>query len=290
MNFLLKASVAGIVLACAPAQADTFFVTTEDSVVKVTEDSAFVFATGLKEPTGIVEDGAGNIYVGNRGANEILEYPIINGAVSSTPIVFASGLHAPQDLAFDHAGNLYEADQGSGTVYKFAFNGTRLSNKANPVITGLADNDRPCGLCFDAQGDLYVAAYIGGILKFTNNGGMWGSPAIFASFSRARQMVFDKHGNLFTADHVDQRVYEFLATPGGLSAKATIFAERNGLNAPGGVAFDSAGNLYVTNWGCGSGTDGLEYPLTGGALSNNPVPFVSGFTAPAYILTYNAPK
>src|ERR1700761_6914129 len=113
MNRLLEIAFAGAFLACVPLQADTFFVTTEDSVVKVTEDSAFVFAAGLKEPTGIVEDGAGNIYVGNRGANEILEYPMVNGTLSSTPIVFASGLHAPQDLAFDHAGNLYEADQGS---------------------------------------------------------------------------------------------------------------------------------------------------------------------------------
>ncbi len=290
MNLLLKASLAGALLACLPAHADTFFVTTEDSVVKVTEDSAFVFATGLKDPTGIVEDGAGNIYVGNRGANEILEYPMVNGAVSSTPIVFASGLHAPQDLAFDHAGNLYEADQGSGTVNKFALNGTRLSRKADPVITGLADNNRPCGLCFDAQGNLYVAAYIGGILKFANTGAPWTTPTVFASFSRARQMVFDKHGNLFTADHVDQRVYEFLNTPGGLSNKPVIFAENNGLNAPGGVAFDSAGNLYVTNWGCGSGTDGLEYPLVNGVLSNSATPFVSGFNAPAYILNYTAPR
>ena len=127
-------------------------------------------------------------------------------------------------------------------------------------------------------------------MKFANTGAPWTAPTVFASFSRARQMAFDKHGNLFTADHVDQRVYEFLNTPEGLSNKPTIFAENNGLNMPSGVTFDSSGNLYITNWGGGGGTDGLEYPLVNGVLSNTATPFINGFNAPAYILDYVVPR
>ncbi len=237
----------------------------------------------------MAEDRAGNLYVANFGADNILEFPCVHGALGSTPILFAANLHAPMDLAFDAEGNLYEADQEGGVINKFPFSGERLLNIPSAVITGLTGDHRPCYLRFDAQGSLYVAEYIGGILKFVHIDGPAWTGSIFATVTRARQLAFDAQGNLFTADHMRQMIYKFVNTPEGLSSKPQVFAMDNGLNAPHGIAFDHAGNLYIANWGGDRGTDLLEYPATNGQLSADPSPFVTGFKAPTSILVYHAP-
>jgi hypothetical protein len=261
----------------------------EDYIAKITDDGASIFADGLSHPQGMAEDSSGDLFVANCYADTILEFPVIKGGLSNKPVVFASGLHRPSDLAFDHLGNLFEADSASGAINKFIYSGGELSNTPIPVITDLNGNENPCGLCFDTQENLYVAISIGGIIKFAHtNSGLAATPTIFAKFSRARQMAFDKKGNLFTADHVDQRVYEFINSSEGLSNEPTVFAEKGSLFAPIGVAFDSTGNLFVTNWGYGGGTNALEFPNVDGVLSGNSIVFATDFKAPNYMFIYSA--
>ena len=147
----------------------------------------------------------------------------------------------------------------------------------------------PMNLAFDSQGNLYLAILIGGILKFTNTAsGLSNMPDAqpFSTISRARELAFDKKGNLFVANHIagDVGIYEFLHSPSGLSGTPTVFAMGDELDGPEGMAFDSHGNLYVTNWGYGHGTEILEYPNTNGILSSTPVVYGSDFNAPNYIL------
>jgi sugar lactone lactonase YvrE len=154
---------------------------------------------------------------------------------------------------------------------------------------------QPDDLAFDLRGNLYVAIEIGGILRFSETAaGVSRLPDAqpFSTVSRAREMAFDKEGNLFTANHLagEWSVYKFLNTRGGLSNTPQIFAQGHGLDGPHGVTFDSAGSLYVTNWGGGNGTQILRYPVVKGKLSDTPTVWGAGFHSPVLIVAVKVPK
>jgi glucose/arabinose dehydrogenase len=277
-------------------RADDFYISclTDNTIAKISGDTASIFSSGTAPFWGLAVDRLGNLYVSNQGVNGILKYASVNGTLSTTPTVFASGLHAPLGLAFDQSGNLYESES-CGNINKFIFSGRTLSDQPVLFVDGssehanLVGSRQPDDLAFDQQGNLYVAIEIGGILKFTNSpSGLSNMPdeKPFSTVSRARQMAFDKKGNLFTANHLvgENYVYEYSNTPSGLSSTPKIFAKGNGLDGPYGVTIDSVGNLYVTNWGFYQGTDILEYPVINGILSNIPVVYATGFGSPVLMV------
>src|SRR5207248_4576317 len=164
--------------------------------------------------------------------------------------IFASGLLLPDrvGLAFDSAGNLFVA--ADVTIYKFTPTGARttfatVQNGAN-------------GLAFDPAGNLFVAAGVfellnpntGLVYKFTPTG----VRTTFASgLNYPFALAFDSRGNLFVADGgydgfdfpvLGAAVYKF--TPSGL--RSTVASEDDQVPViPGGLAIDSADNLFVAN-------------------------------------------
>ena len=278
------------------ALADDFYISCmgDNTIAKISSDTASIFASGKAPFWGLAVDRLGNLYVSNRGGNNILKYASVFGTISNTPTIFASGLHAPLGIAIDRSGNLYEAET-SGNINKFIFSGGTLSKQPVLFVDGstehanLVGDRQPNQLAFDQQGNLYVAIEIGGILRFINSAsGLSNMPdeKPFSTVSRARQMAFDNKGNLFTANHLsgENYIYEYPNTASGLSDTPRIFAEGNGLDGPYGVTFDSLGNLYVTNWGYYHGTDILEYPATDGVLSSTPVLYATGFSSPVLMV------
>src|SRR5208282_1097228 len=76
--------------------------------------------------------------------------------------------------------------------------------------------------------------------------------------------------NLFEADWSSGNIYEF--TPGGVRS---TFA--SGLIHPEGLAFDSAGDLFASDFGSGSGGIGSIYEFTPGGVRST---FASGLAGP----------
>jgi uncharacterized protein (TIGR03437 family) len=128
-------------------------------------------------------------------------------------------------VALDALGNIYIADRGSANVVRKI---DRLG-----IITTVAGN---------------------GTLGFSGDGG----PAINAQFGDLRSVTVDSGGNLYLADYGNHRVRKV-----DTSGIVTTIAG-NGSNAPnngdGGppasanvlpadIAFDSAGNYYIADWG-----------------------------------------
>jgi sugar lactone lactonase YvrE len=142
-----------------------------------------------------------------------------------------AGLAFPDGIAFDKDGNLYAAMIGWSDP-KHRYPGDRI-RKISPdgVITTVAGTGkrggsgdggpatrarlaRPCDVAFDAQGNLYIAD-------------CWND--------RVRKLALD--GTIFTVAGSGTRKHLFVPTePAG----------RAWLHRPGALAFDAAGNLYVT--------------------------------------------
>jgi glucose/arabinose dehydrogenase len=170
----------------------------------------------------------GDIYVSVNN-NADAQHPsgaIYDFAPNGRGRVFASGLNKPRGMVFDGAGNLFASIGGDGTVVKF------VGGTPNLVASGLGF---PEGLGFDSNGNLYVADS-GGTLNKIAPGGM-----LTMLFSIPGAFFFgvavDGANNVYVADANGGVVYKYTG------AVRTTFASVPGAT---GLAFDSAGNLFVS--------------------------------------------
>jgi sugar lactone lactonase YvrE len=192
-------------------------------------------------PTGLVFDDAGNLYV---SSDNSAAYSIQKFAPDGTGSIFAnSGLDGPHGLVFDTAGNLYVANARNNTVVKFTPDGagTVFADRADGVVG-------PFDLAFDTEGNLYVSngyggpARTGSIVKVTPNG--VGSVFADSGFDRAYGLAFDGAGNLYVSNVDNDTIEKFAPDGTDLGVFVSV-----GLNEPLGITFDPEGNLYAANRG-----------------------------------------
>ncbi|MGA2881629.1 MAG: IPT/TIG domain-containing protein [Bryobacteraceae bacterium] len=174
-----------------------------------------VFAGAILHAQGIISTIAGNGNIGDTGDG---------GPATSATLGSANG------IVVDNAGNIYFADSIFSVVRKVNAKGI-ISTFAggNPVSLGdggLATNARlgfqgpHAGLAVDSAGNLYIADYFDGRIRKVDTSGMIRTVA----------------GNS--------------ASPGlGSFSGDGGPAINAGLNSPTGVALDSAGNIYIADYG-----------------------------------------
>jgi len=183
--------------------------------------------------------------------------------------------NSPLGIAVDSTGNIYVADAGNLVVRRISPDGevTTLAGMVGAEGTddgtgGSARFQLPYGLAVDSTGNVYVAdAAAHTIRKITRFGAVTtlaGSPenegsnngtGTGARFRSPRGLAVDSTGNVYVADHENHMIRR--VTPTGVvstfagSAGAAGFADGPALQArffgPSGLAFDTAGNLYVTD-------------------------------------------
>ena len=258
-------------------------------------------ASTLNSPEGIAFDSAGNLWVADSGNNRVLEFSagnlITNGFATNVigQTSFTSGsfgttantLNSPVGIAFDSAGNLWVADSGNNRILEFTANNLITGASATNVIgqtsfnlgsSGTTANTLhyPEGIAFGSAGNLWVADLGNNrVLEFSANNLITGASAtnvigqtsfnLGSSGTTANTLyspkgiAFDSAGNLWVADSGNNRVLEFSAGNLITGASATnvigqtsftsgsFGTTANTLNSPVGIAFDSAGNLWVAD-------------------------------------------
>ena len=211
-------------------------------------------AARLSAPYGIVADMAGNIYIGDAGNNRIRMISAA-GTISTVAgtgtggfggdggAATAAQLSSPAGVALDIQGNLYVADvlnnrvrmvSPAGTITTVAGRGTSGYSGDGGAATG-ARLDQPLSIAVDGGGNIYISDQFNNRIRKVD---VWGDITTLA-------------GNGTAAYGGD----------GGPASAAM-------LNRPFGVAIDSFGDLYFSDWG--------NYRVRKIAFANHIPTFVSG--------------
>jgi sugar lactone lactonase YvrE len=192
----------------------------------------------------------------------------------------------PIAVAFDSLGNLWTAsrDHGSGFLRTFFYPVDQLGSSDNPgpLDVGRVASGSPQGLAFDCCGDLWVtnkdASTILGFTGLPFEGEM---PAVTlsatsGSLNGPAAIAFDRNGNLWVANNTGNTVAEFtasqFATSGSPAPILKLSAASGSLDGPFGLAFDTQGNLWVTNRNANTV---VEFGGTQLAASGSPTPIVT---------------
>ena len=200
-------------------------------------DGGAATAAQLNFPSGVAVDSSNNLYIADTSNHRIRKVDVTTNIISTVAGTGTAGLSNegiqattarlsyPHDIDVDNAGNLYIADTRNFRFRKVDTMG---------VITTIAGT---------------------GTLGYTGDGGA----ATAARISQPRGAVVDGDGNLYIADANNYRIRKVDASTNAISTVAgTVTGGFSGdggaatgaeLFLPYSVALDSAGNLYIADWG-----------------------------------------
>jgi tripartite motif-containing protein 71 len=181
------------------------------------------------------------------------------GAAGSAPGSFNS----PDQVAVDARGRVYVADRQNNRVEEFDSRGHLLAVIGSAGVAP-GEFSGPRGVAVDRRGDLYVADSANNrIEKFSDSGqllAVWGRKHGDGTagigpgqFSDPRGLATDRGGDLYVADHGNNRIQK-LASSGSVLA---IWGRNGGdglpgqgpgqFNKPRGVAVNRFGDVYVAD-------------------------------------------
>jgi hypothetical protein len=224
-----------LLLACLPqdnSSAQTVYTFAGNGVTGYTDGSGSPTAAEFNHPWGITLDSHGNLFISdhvNSAVRKISASGIISTDVGTTTTGYygdggpasAANLSRPAGIAVDAAGNLYIADAGDHRIRKVGTDG---------IITTIAGT---------------------GVMGYSGDSGL----ASAATFHNPTGITIDAANNLYVADSGNHAVRKItsagiistiagIGLPGyaGDGAPATAAS----MAGPMGVAFDQAGNLFIT--------------------------------------------
>jgi len=196
---------------------------------------AVPFATGLHQVDNPVFDRDGNLYVtysGTRGQQ--VPVSIFRVRPNGTRETFSSGIVNPTSMAIDRDGQMFVSSRFEGNVYRLAADGT-----AEPFATDLGV---ACGLTFDADGTLYVGDRSGTIFKVDRRGHARTFASLPPSVAAFHLAVGPDRTLYVTAPTLSS--YDAIYR---IDRDGTVNAAYTGFGRPQGLAFDSAGALFVVD-------------------------------------------
>jgi len=176
--------------------------------------------TGFNSPTGVAEDGHGNIFVTDGGNTSLYELEAGCTPSACTKLTLISSFVRPNSVAVDGAGNIFVADAGAGE---------------------------------DGYGALYelLAGCTPSACTVLSLGSNFSNPGGFSGFYSPTGVAVDGSGNIFLTDAGnpggDSGVYELQT--GCTPSACTVLTLNTDLSFPQAVAVDGNGNIFVGGYG-----------------------------------------
>ena len=240
-------------------------------------------------PFGVAADSSGNVYISEFGTNRIRKIDSkgnITTAIGDGIQGFAGDggpankveMSLPTGVAVDSSGNVIFADSlnnrirklAGGNVSTIAGNGL-VSRSGDGGAASAAQINAPLGVAVDAAGNTYIADTANNMVRRVDSKGAIstyagtgtagssgdGSAATSAQLNGPQGLAVDSAGNLYIADTQNHRVRKVTGgTISTVAGSSTSGAGGDGgaagsaqLNLPFGVAVDTAGNLYIAEFG-----------------------------------------
>jgi len=204
-------------------------------------DGGLAVAASLYNPTAVMVDGQGNIFVADTGNSRIRRVDYASGVIATVAgngsdsfggdggPATAAGLSQPKGVAMDSQGNLFIADTYNLRVRRVDHATSIISTVAGSATTGSggdgglaveASLNYPGAVVLDRQDNLFIidsaslirrVEHDSGIINtIAGNGGLnYGGddgPALQAGFYAYSGIALDAQGNIFLADYGNQRV------------------------------------------------------------------------------------
>ena len=214
-------------------------------------------------PAAIIETVAGNGTYGYNG---------LGGLATNAEIANPQGMvvDAQGDYYFSDIGNnvVWMVDAQTGIITVVAGNHSKGYSGDGQLATS-AQLNNPFGIALDAAGDLYIADQYNNVIREVNAStgiistiagtgkagwGGTGGLATAAQLTNPTSVALDSAGNVYIADTSDHLVRKVTVATGIITTVAGNGgyysgdggpATSAGVPLPQGLAFDSAGNLYI---------------------------------------------
>ena len=235
----------------------------------------------FNHPCGMAVDAEGNLFVADH-ANHSIRKVTPRGVVSTyagtghpgatNGYRLKASFNSPYGLALDGEGNLYVGDVANHMVRKIAADGmvTTVAGK----YKGFSDRkgsqakfNHPYGVAVDAENNVYVAdSYNNRIRKIapdgwvttlagSGNDGYVDGTGTSAEFYVPIGIVVDAIGNIYVGDEGNSSIRKITAggnvttlAGNGKFSFADGVGREAAFNAPGGIAIDETGHLYVADY------------------------------------------
>lgn len=249
--------------------------------------SPAVLSAGVRNPTSLGLDSSRDLFVVNSTGSSggtISMYPGGNYTTSSPTIITkgAGVLPGPQSLVLDSTDDLFVADPSYGAVVEYP--GSNYLTASPTVISAYINN--PQAIAVDSSSNLFVANYGSSVINEypAGNYTTFSITQITSNVARPSALALDSSNDLFVAN-CPAAVYCTGGAPGtgtvteypaGNYKTASPTVITAGVNDPAALIVDSAGDLFVADFGNGTVT---EYPA-GNYTTASPTIISAGVAAP----------